>query len=118
MTIPLLILHPSLRQSQNLFTRLINSAACKSLKITWKRPISFHSPGIWEMVREAVLLVSSLYRKRPKKLFTNQMTDGSESDASAYLSDAAGNQITPSIASQVIEGGNTKSNPAQRFAPD
>jgi hypothetical protein len=50
-----------------------------------------------------------------KKLYTNIITDGSESDASTYLSDAAGNQITPSIASQVVEGGNAKINNARRL---
>jgi hypothetical protein len=44
------------------------------------------------------------------------MIDGSESDASAYLSDAAGNQITPSIASQVVEGGNARINNIRRLA--
>lgn len=44
------------------------------------------------------------------------MIDGNESDASAYLNDAAGNQITPSIASQTIEGGNAKINSPRRVA--
>jgi hypothetical protein len=42
------------------------------------------------------------------------MIDGSKSDTSAHLSDAAGKQITPSIAGHAIEGGNSKINNAHR----
>jgi hypothetical protein len=50
-----------------------------------------------------------------KMLYINTMTDGSESDPSAYLCDAAGNQITPSIASQAVKSGNAKANNARRL---
>jgi len=50
-----------------------------------------------------------------KMLYANAMTDGGESDPSAYLRDAAGNQITPSIASQAVESGNARVNNARRL---
>jgi hypothetical protein len=49
-------------------------------------------------------------------LTTDTAIDGSESDASQYLKDAFGREITPSIASQLVEGGSAKINNARRLA--
>ncbi len=52
----------------------------------------------------------------PTFLYTNNASDGNESDASAYLSDAKGRQVTPSVASQEVEMGSAKINNARRWA--